>query len=81
MNDSILVEFVYNEHEFLDVMTRLSAFTNDTISISNISTTDHILTCRMASETSTIIKLSDSFLSDRMRVSYIPSELKDKYRK
>jgi len=81
MNDFILVEFVYQEHEFQDVMSRLSAFTDDTSIVSNVVSSISILTYKMSAETSTVIKLSDSFLSERMRVSYIPDELKDKYRK
>ena len=35
---------------------------------------------RISSEYASIIKLQDAFLADRMRVSYIPEDLKDKYR-
>lgn len=36
---------------------------------------------KIDSETATLIKLGDKFYADRMRVSYISNELKDKWRR
>jgi len=36
---------------------------------------------KLRATTATAIKLSNSFLAETMRISYIPSSLKDKYRK
>jgi len=36
---------------------------------------------RISSMYASVIKLQDSFLAERMRISYIPDELKEKYRK
>ena len=48
------------------------------------STTDsdiwYRVTGKINSEAATVIKLSDKFLSDRMRISYISDALKDRYR-
>lgn len=38
------------------------------------------LSGRITSLRASLIKLQDPFLSERMRISYIPAELKDKYR-
>jgi len=35
---------------------------------------------KINSETATMIRLQNSWLAERMRISYIPDELKDKYR-
>ncbi len=39
------------------------------------------ITGRITSECASFIKLQDPFLAERMRISYIPENLKDKYRK
>lgn len=35
---------------------------------------------KISSEVATMIKLSNPFLAERMHISYIPNDLKDKYR-
>lgn len=40
-----------------------------------------IVTGEITSAYATIVKLQDPFLAERMRISYIPNELKDKYRR
>jgi hypothetical protein len=39
------------------------------------------ITGKINSEVASLIKLQDRFLSDRMRVSCIPEDMKDKYRR
>jgi len=39
------------------------------------------ITGRINSMCASIIKLQDPFLAERMRISYIPEDLKDKYRR
>jgi len=39
------------------------------------------ITGKINSEVASLIKLQDKFLSDRMRVSCIPEDMKDKYRR
>ena len=36
---------------------------------------------KINSEVASLIKLQDKFLAERMRISYIPEDLKDKYRR
>lgn len=36
---------------------------------------------KISSMYASVIKLQDSFLAERMRISYIPDDLKDKYRR
>lgn len=39
------------------------------------------VTAKISAADATVIKLQDQFLAERMRISYIPDELKDKYRR
>jgi len=87
MNEFLLVEFIADGVEERDELDRrLESLGEDfklerTDSYSTITNPCYIVTGRISSIYASIVKLKDPFLSERMRISYIPDELKDRYRK
>lgn len=94
MNEYIYVEFAADENNPNDIIIldkKLNKLIEDNFIIifevqnigpmSNGSGYIQSAVCRMTSEQATLIKLSDSFLAERMHVSYIDDALKDQYRK
>jgi hypothetical protein len=90
MKEYILVEFLIEYDRFAELYDELTNFGEDLIILSSSSEeeTDENgyyqawirLDARMSSQCATILKLQHPVLSDRMRISYIPDDLKDKYR-
>lgn len=86
MNEFILVEFIF-EWQYADSTNiKIKGLGDDFILLESHTLLAangdeyHTVTGKINSETATAIKLSDKFLSDRMRISYIPDALKDRYR-
>lgn len=91
MNEFVLVEFLFrfeeNEQglnhlknlgdEFVQIKAELDWHSEDA---PGYTTTYNVVSGKISSQAATAVKLSDKFLSDRMRISYIPDELKNKYR-
>ena len=91
MNEFVFVEFLFETSVAMQGADEVVALGKDFIRVNSevkwgeLNTFGYIQTyqCirgKIKSETATAIKLSNTFLSDRMHISYIPSELKDKYR-
>lgn len=84
MNDSIFVEFVFTNTESEKVYGELATLGEDLNLTKSFHTHNNVvyvyLTGKINSNTATVIKLGSSILSDKMRVSYISNELKNKYR-
>ena len=92
MKDFVFVEFLFETDAARKGATEVVALGDDFILIkSDIEWDDedqhgyvqgyHRISGKINSVAATAIKLGNTFLSDRMRISYIPDELKDKYRK
>ena len=92
MNDFILVEFLAHENDRMILMNKLHKLDTD-FQLINVdeewkAETDYNnpaqyirVSGKINSTYASVIKLQDSFLADRMRISYIPKELKDRYRR
>lgn len=90
MNEFSLVEFFAAADDVEELKTRLYNLGDDLEIIdynSEYETEEGMfygflrISGRINTATASVVRLSDPFLSDRMRISYIPNELKDKYRK
>jgi hypothetical protein len=92
MNEYVLVEFMFTvteEKQFNQLIGDLGTDfvrINNEFDWNNEDARGYVTTCKMvsgkiSSEAATVIKLSNKFLADRMRISYISEELKNKYRK
>jgi hypothetical protein len=87
MNEFVLVEFIFEDEYASEGAERVIALAGD-FELSNsyirYDTHDykdyHIINGRLNAMTASALKLQDKFLSDRMYVSYISDELKDRYR-
>lgn len=88
MNNFIFAEFLVEFSEYVQLENKLSMLGKDFETIDIVSEYDtgedvEVLmrvSGRMNSETASAIKLSDLFLSKRMRVSCISDELKNQFR-
>jgi len=88
MNETVLVEFLAKVPEdnmtLIDKMIRIDyvLISTDIECTEGDGVTEvwYKVTTRMTAADATAIKLRDKFLAERMRISYIPDELKDKYR-
>jgi len=85
MNEFVFVEFLFEIHNTTKGDTLIYELGNDFVPINSgnewgVSRPYYSVSGRICSETATAIKLSNKFLSDRMRISYIPENLKDQYR-
>jgi hypothetical protein len=84
MNEFIFVEFIFEIEPGMSYLE--SKLGKDFVFIDNCTLIDHKgnlsykISGKINSEAATVIKLRDKFLSDRMRISYIPDTLKDRYR-
>ena len=88
MNEYVLAEFIVDSNEsHVLLLIKLKELGNDFQQIDSSEEQDEdgreaiIFRGRMESTIASVIKLHDAFLSERMRISYIPDELKNKYRK
>jgi hypothetical protein len=91
MNEFVFVEFLFDTNSAMQGASEVIALGEDFILIkSEIEWEDDTqsghsqgyqrIRGKINSATATAIKLGNPFLSDRMRISYISNELKDKYR-
>jgi len=91
MKEFVLVEFLTLLADKLLLMGKLEELGNDfeliksdyEWDVANDLTPDYEwvrISGRINSACATVIKLQDPFLSERMRISYIPEDLKNKYR-
>lgn len=90
MNEFILVEFLFNDHEFVAELGKLHDLGAEFEYITSIneptddprSDSEYVkITAKMNAQAVTLIKLQNPTLAGKMRISYIPDELKNKYRK
>lgn len=92
MNEYVLVEFIAGiPDESKKLIDMLRDLGEDFIYVGSDSSSEsdedgnhsEWITVRgkISSAYATVIKLQNPFLAERMRISYIPSELKDKYRR
>ncbi len=91
MNEYVLVEFLSSSEDRSRLIGKLRAlgedfqFINDDTEFEldddGASQSWYRISGRISSMYASVIKLRDPFLSERMRISYIPEDLKDKYRK
>lgn len=92
MKEFVLVEFIAIYSDDSDILLKkLDELGKEFVMISEIDnfTEDEYgnrkewikATGMISSEYASLIKLTDSFLAERMRISYIEESLKDKYRK
>lgn len=92
MNEFVLVEFFIDAAERVAFLEKLESYGDDFQLIktdveyeldNNLCISDFYIRVsgRISSMRASLIKLQDTELADRMKVSYIPSSLKDKYRK
>lgn len=90
MKDFVLVEFMCIVQDAATLRNKIDALTDrfqfERYDISDERDEDdtyrqyiHIWG-KLESETAAFIRLQDAFLAERMRISYIPDDLKDKYR-
>jgi hypothetical protein len=90
MKEFVLVEFLFNDAEFVTELGKLHDLGEDFEYITRFneptddprSDTQYIrITAKINSQTATMIKLQNPTLAGKMRISYISDELKNKYRK
>lgn len=90
MKEYVLVEFIAEGEDRATLVAKLALLGDDFIELKNeyeyehdefATTTWDRVTGKISSIYASVIKLRDPFLADRMRISYIPDELKDKYRR
>ena len=91
MNEFIFVEFLFETNAAMQGASEVVALGKDFILVNSEIEWGEVNTfgytqgyqCirgKINAATATAIKLGNPFLSDRMRISYIPDDLKDKYR-
>jgi hypothetical protein len=92
MNEYVLVEFIAERHSDSAVLLgKLNGLGEDFIlirdEVEREADEDGLyqewirVTGKISSAYASVIKLRDPFLADRMRISYIPDDLKNKYRR
>ena len=86
MKEYLLVEFIA-EGDDIEVLEEKLALLGEDFkkekehNYTNYANAVSVIFGRISSIYASVIKLKDPFLAERMRISYIPDELKDKYRK
>lgn len=91
MNEYVLVEFISIYEEKPELVRRLALLEKEfellkcdyefESECDDVPSTWCRVNGKISSQLASLIKLQDPFLADRMRISYIPSEAKDKYRR
>jgi hypothetical protein len=91
VKEYVHVQFLATAEERVIVKEKLAAFGADFVPIvmddsydqwpDGIYISHASYSGKISSELATLIKLQDPFLAERMQISYIPEELKNKYRK
>jgi hypothetical protein len=81
MNEEVFVHFICTDRE--EVLDELKKYlTNEKIiSLTVMGEYPHVFGCRMEAQLATLISMQNKYLSDRMAISYISDDLKNKYRK
>jgi len=86
MKEYVLVEFVAEGSE-RDILLAKLELLEDEFKMQEECAYTHsspspiyYITGKICAQYASIIKLRDPFLAERMRISYIPDELKDKFR-
>lgn len=90
MKDIVLVEFYVEGNDVQTLCDKLYALGPDIEIIKSsleyededgiYSEAGFRISAKASSAFLTVVKLQDPYLAERMRISYIPEELKDKYR-
>ena len=91
MNEFVYVEFIFDGSEAADGLILLEKLGDDFILMNQNSHFEledgvggalfgYIVTGKIKSEAATILKLTHPKIGERMRISHISAELKDKYR-
>ncbi len=85
MKEFVFVEFIFAHNETSDSLKLIKELGDDFV-----LTSDYTFRCdtgiyrtlsgKINSTAATALKLGNSFLANRMRISYISDDLKDKYR-
>jgi len=93
MKEFVLVEFLVKNEEFDTLVEKLNALTIDKDFVPagddfefEADTDGYTqiwwrMSGQINSAMASLVKLRDPFLADRMRISYIPEDLKNKYRR
>jgi len=91
MKEYVHVQFIATKEERVIIKEKLALLGEDFVPMVMDDTYDQwpdgVYICyasysgKISSELATVIKLQDPFLAERMQISYIPEELKNKYRK
>lgn len=89
MNECVFVEFIAQGEDIYRLIEKIDQLGNDFIPINKDHHLYHDITIggwsrisgSMSSAYALCIKLKDPFLAERMRISYIPDDVKDEYRK
>ena len=85
MKEYVFVEFVFGAdeephvHEILRTLGTDFEIIGSNATVTSTNRTTYVAG-KIHSAAATALKLCDPFLADRMRISYISDELKDKYR-
>jgi hypothetical protein len=90
MKEFVLIEFIFTDDEYIAELQKLHDLGEDFEYLSKLdeptddprSDNQYVrITAKISSQTATLIKLQNPALAGKMRISYIPDELKNKYRK
>ena len=91
MKELVFVEFLFQDHEIDKGLALLKSLGEDFIMIKNDVEWDYEdpdaadlyrrVQGRINSMTASVLKLQHPFLAEKMRISYISDELKNKYRR
>lgn len=81
MGEFALVEFIaLVGTDYITLIEKLKSLNINFKIVDSVSTSHGQVFCGLETEYATMIKLTDAFLAERMRISYIPETLKNKYR-
>ena len=85
MNETVYVEFLCEGHESYILIRKLRELDFEQFIVDNDGLRGNDIdwygvSGRINAQYASLIKLQDSWLAERMRISYIPDELKNKYR-
>lgn len=82
MKESILVEFIAPLKERQKLIETVISAAPNFIKENGVTDINNfvVISGKMNSEEASVLKLQNAFLADRMKIYYIPDELKNKYR-
>jgi len=95
VKEYVLAQFMAEGEDIQTLMDKLKELGDDYLPITTVTVTDSdsnfdfgfnfgdsiSIDGKISSAYATLIKLRDPFLAERMQISYIPEDLKNKYRK